>query len=169
MPKELFVIGKILTTFGILGEVKVAPLTDIPERFHDLSSCLVGKKGVSPVRFMIEKVRYHRSVILIKFKGYDDIENAKPLRGSFLYVTEDELVVLPKDKYYVHQLIGLTVLTINGDIIGKISDILKTGANDVYVVTGETGEVLIPVIEQVVKKIDLDKGKVIIDPIEGLL
>ena len=117
----------------------------------------------------IQNSRPHKQHLLVKFANIDSIGEAKKLIGQELTITRSELRSLPQDQYYTFQLIGLDVLTTEGKYVGQITDIMATASNDVYIVKGERGEVLLPAIDDVVKSVDLEKGEMVIEAIKGLL
>jgi 16S rRNA processing protein RimM len=106
---------------------------------------------------------------VVKLATIDSVEDAEKLRGQDLTIPRSELYPLPQGQYYTFQIIGLKVVTTEGELLGHITEIMTTGSNDVYIVEGKRGEILIPAIEDVVKSIDLKKGKVVIEAIKGLL
>ena len=151
---------------GVRGTVRAEILTDFPERLAKLETVYVGR---TRQRCHIESTRWHRSQVLLKLAGVDTVEQAEGLRGDLVYVPLAEAVPLPAGQYYWHQIIDLDVQTSDGQPLGRISDILRTGSNDVYVVRSGDKELLIPAIEDVVKEIDLAEGRMIVEPIPGLL
>ena len=159
-------IARILAPRGVKGEVRARILTDFPERFAGLSTVYVGE-SLKAMRIL--SARVHRNLVFLKFEGYDTVEAAEKLRGQFVRVPASEAYPLPEDHYYWHQVLDLEVWTTGGEYLGRIVDILERPANDVYVVQGDRGEILVPAIEDVVKSIDLKEGKMIIEPIPGLL
>jgi 16S rRNA processing protein RimM len=164
VPPEFLIVAHILAPWGIKGEIKVEVVTDFPERFTP------GRKvylNGSPLE--IESCRQHKHHLLLKLATINSIEAAEKLKGHDLTVPSSELQALPEGQYYTFQLIGLKVVTTKGKLIGRLTDILTTVSNDVYVVKGKRGEILIPAIEDVVKSINLEKGKIVIEAIEGLL
>jgi len=163
-PPEFLVIGRILTQRGIRGELKVQVMTDFPERFEPGETVYL--HGI-PLK--VESCRPYKHHLLVKLHTVDTAEAAGKLRGYDLTIPRSELRPLPEGEYYTYQLIGLEILTTEGKLLGEISDIITTAGNDIYVVRGESGELLIPAIEDVVKSIDLEKRAVIIEAIEGLL
>ena len=164
VPPESLIVGRILAPWGIRGEVKVEVLTDFPERFAPRKVVYL---NTSPLE--IESCRYHKQQLILKLATIDSIEAAEKLRGQSLTIPGSELHTLPEGQYYAFQLIGLKVVTTGGKTLGRVTDIMPTGSNDVYIVEGKQGEILIPAIEDVVKSIDLKKGKMVIEVIEGLL
>ncbi|HZK18920.1 MAG TPA: ribosome maturation factor RimM, partial [Clostridia bacterium] len=122
------------------------------------------------VEYRIEQSFYHKKYVIIKFCGVDSISVGKTMKGGLLQVTREQLVPLPEDSYYIFDLMGLPVYTLEGEYLGEIADVLKTGANDVFVVEHEDGEtVLIPALKQVVKAINFESRYVRVDPPKGLL
>lgn len=161
-------IGKITKTRGLKGEVVISPLTDDPERFFLLKEVWISGKEGSKI-FQIEKVKKFKEKILLKFQGIDSPEAVKPLVNSFLEIQKESLPPLPQNRYYVFDIVGLEVLTTQGKKIGVIKDVISLPANDVYTVSSGTKEYNIPATKEVVKKIDLHKKIMIIEPLEGLL
>jgi 16S rRNA processing protein RimM len=146
--------------------VSCALVTDFPERFAKTRRVLLGEDH-RPVA--IQQSRLDRGRVLLKLEGIDSRTEAQGLIGLTLYIPESEAVKLPAGVYFWHQVIGLVVRTTEGVELGKVVDILETGSNDVYVVEGERGEVLIPSTEEVVKSVDVPRGLITIEVIEGLI
>ncbi len=167
MPTPRYLtIGRVLKPWGVRGELKIEIMTDFPERFASLKTVYLGEDAKA---FPVERARLMHKAALLKLKGVDTELAAARLREQFVQVPTDQAVPLPEGKYYLYQLIGLRVKTMQGEDLGEVVDILETGANDVYVVRQGEREVLIPAIEPVVKKVDLANGELIIEPMEGLL
>jgi 16S rRNA processing protein RimM len=163
-PPEFLIVGRILAPWGIKGEVKVEVITDFPERFAPCNLVYLNSRP-----FEIESSRPHKQFLLLKLAAIDSVEAAEKLRGGELTIPRSELPELPQGQYYTFQLIGLNVVTTEGAPLGHIVDIMTTGSNDVYIVESKHGEILIPAIEDVVKSIDLKKGTITVEAIEGLL
>lgn len=162
-------IGRLAGTFGVRGSLKMVALTDFPERFHSMQRVILNQGGRLQT-LTIESVQPHQQQFLIKFKGVDNKEEARLLVNALLQVEEKDVHPLPEGVYYHFQLIGLQVFDRERGLLGEISDILETGANDVYVVQSPRyGEVLLPSTEEVVLDIDLDKGRVDVDLLPGLI
>ncbi len=158
---EYITIGRILKPQGHRGEVKILPLTDFPERFASMEKILLDLEGRFETR-TVEKVSSHGQFIVMKLSGVDDMDAALLLKNALLKVTREELVPLADGEYYVFDLVGLNVHTTEGRYLGRIKDVLQTGANDVYVVDGGTPrQLLIPALKQVVLSIDLQTGLVV--------
>lgn len=163
-PPEFLIVGRILAPWGTRGEVKVEVVTDFPERFAPGKIVCLNARQLE-----IETCRPHQQHLVVKLATIDSVEEAEKLRGQDLTIPGSELHPLPEGQYYTFQIIGLNVVTTEGKKVGKVTDIMATPSNDVYIVEGKQGEVLIPAIEDVVKSIDLKKRKIIIEAIEGLL
>ena len=162
-------VGKIVTTHGIRGEVKVMVTTDFPaERFATGSQLqILTKQG--PLAVTVERAREHKGMEIIKFAEFDNINQVQAFRDCFLAVSEEDQADLEEGQYYYHQIIGLTVVTTEGRELGKIKEILAPGANDVWVVARkQQSDLLLPVINDVVKKVDLAAGRVEVELMEGL-
>lgn len=160
-------VGRITRPHGVHGEVRVELLTDVPERFQWLEAVYVGEK--SPRRTAIESVRFHQGVVLLRLAGYPTRDEAEALRGALLQVPESEAVPLEEGEYYLYQLVGLDVFTEGGNRVGRLSEILETGANNVFVVDGDSGQHLLPDIPDVIKEIDIENGKITIHLLPGLI
>ena len=169
MNEDLITIGKILKPIGLQGEVKVSLLTDFSERFDNLKAVIVQSGRELPYRLQILRVRHGAPFIYLTFVGLVDIDSVERLRGGLIQVPASERIVLPQGSYFQSDLIGMDVCLKDGTCLGKIAEILETGGNDIFVVTAEKGELLIPAIRKFVKEIDLARKKVEIDPVEGLL
>ena len=164
LEAEFVTIGEIVTTRGIEGKLQVKVQTDFPQRFDPSSTVYINQQPMT-----IESTEWHKGKAIIKLSTIDSIEDSEKLVGQLVEIPHNQLQPLPEGEYYHFQLIGLEVRTSQGELLGKITEILTASSNDNYVVKGDEGEILIPAIEDVVKSIDLDKGCVIIEPIEGLL
>jgi 16S rRNA processing protein RimM len=164
MDSQFIVVGRVVAHWGARGEIKVEMMTDFPDRFSPQEEVYIDGQPMTIVRS-----RRHQGRVILKLATIDSVEAAQALRGRFLEVPQSQLRPLPKDEYYQFQLLGLEVWTIEGELLGQIAHILPTGSNDVYIVPSRHGELLIPAIEDVVKSVDLEKGRIVIEVIEGLL
>ena len=163
--QQHIVIGKIVSAFGIKGEVKILVLTDFPERFEKGRE--IGLKCQNQVKpLKIESSRFHKGMLLAKLQGVVDRNQAEELRGCEIVVEESELKQLKGDEFYVFDLIGVNVATEDGRDLGAITEVLQGGANDVYVTDAGF---CIPALRQVVIDIDLEKAKMVIRPLPGML
>ena len=165
-------VGKIVNTHGILGEVRVISSTDFPEERYAIGSELgLFMPGESKPKYLtIASHRKHKNFDLLTFDNHPYVQDVEKYRDGILKVSEDKLGELEDGVFYYHEIMGCTVVALDGQEIGKVTDILETGANDVWTVTPEKGKLqYIPYIDDVVKEIDIDNKKIVIDPIEGLL
>ena len=162
-------IGQIVNTFGIKGMVKVKPFTDDIKRFDKLKKVYIENKN-GRKEYEIEELKYHKEMVLIKFKGIENPEDANLLRESYLTVNRDDEDPLEEGTYYIVDMIGLEVETEEGEKLGNLVDIFNTGSNDIYVVKNELGkQILLPAIKDVIKKIDMEKRKMTVHLIPGLM
>ena len=167
--EDLLQVGVITSTHGIRGEVKVFPTTDDPERFLDLQEVILDL-GREKKTLTISNVKFFKQFVILKFKGYDDINLVEPFRKKGLWITREQAVPLEEDEYFIADLIGLSVVTDQGEKLGKISDVLQTGANDVYAVTTPEGkELLFPAIKDCILDVDIQEGRMTVHVLKGLL
>lgn len=162
--QDKFEVGKIVNTFGIKGEVKVALYTENINNFKKGNKIYVNNKEMQ-----IEKSRLQKNMLILKLKGVDNMTDAEDLRDSIITVERNKKE-LPSGTYYIADLIGLDVYTDEGNLLGKIIDIYNTGANDIYTVkTLEGKEVLLPAIKDVIKQVDIQNEQVIVHILKGLI
>lgn len=166
--EDLFRVGVIANTHGIRGEVKVFPTTDDPKRFEWLKEVLLDT-GTEKIPLKINSVRFFKNLVIVKFKGIDNINDIEKYKGKDLYVTRENAIPLEEDEYYIADIIGAAVDTEDGESFGVLKDVLETGANLVYVVEHEGREVLLPAIADCVKEIDIEQKKVVVHIMTGLL
>lgn len=165
MKKEYLEAGKIVTTHGIRGEVKIMPYTDTPELLAEFDRLFIGK---NKDELYIERSRVFKNMVIVKIEGVDTPEAAEKLRNKLLYMHRDDLE-LDNDTYFIQDLIGLEVRDADsGKVYGVIADVMQTGANDVYVVKGEDREYLVPAIADVVVSTDVENDVMTIRPLDGL-
>ncbi len=158
-------VGRINAPWGLRGHVKVTPLTSNPERLVPGATVLL--LG-APVRIL--DVRHPRGYPIVLFEGYEGRNAAEDLRDALIEIDESDLPELPDGEYYVHDLIGLAVVTTAGEAIGTVDDVIETGANDVYLVRRPGArDVLVPAIASVVIEVDVARGRVVVEPVPGLL
>ena len=165
--EDLLQVGVITTTHGIRGEVKVFPTTDDPHRFEVLPSILLDT-GKELCELEIQRVKYFKQFVILKFKDVDDINEIEPYKGKSLYLTRDMAVPLKENEYYIGDLIGMEVFLEDGSYFGTLKDVMETGANDVYIVQTEDREVLIPAIKDCILKVDVEDNKMTIHLLKGL-
>lgn len=170
MQKKIthFKVGQIVNTQGLKGEVKVYPYTDDIDRFDDLEKFYLGNDFEN--EYIVERVRYKGNMVIMKIKNIDSVEQAEKLRNKFMFVSREESRNLEEGEFFIADMIGIKVFTIDGDEVGVLEDVLQYAANDVYVIKKLNGdEVLIPAIMKFVPTIDMNERKMIIDPIKGML
>lgn len=159
-------VGKIVNTHGVKGYVKCIPMTDDLERFEELKYVFTEKDDTKRI---ISDVWFQKGMVYLKLNNIDDMNTAEAFKDTYISILEDQLRDLPEDSYYLFDLEGMEVYSTDGDYIGKISDIFQTGANDVYEIKNNNKSYLIPAIKDVVKEVNVQDKKMIINVIEGLL
>jgi 16S rRNA processing protein RimM len=159
-------VGKIVNTHGIKGYVKCIPMTDDLERFRDLKYVYTEKDDTKRT---IDDVWDQKGMVYLKLKGIDDMGTAEKFKDTYISILKDQLRQLPEDSYYLFDLEGMDVYSSEGDHMGKISQIYQTAANDVYEVKDKKRTFLIPAIKDVVKSVNIQEKKMVIDVIEGWL
>ncbi len=170
--EKWFNVGKLVNTHGIKGEARIVSKTDFAEERYKPGNklYLFMPANNTPIELTVKTHRTHKSFDLVSFEGYENINDIEKMKGGILKIQESQLVELEEDEFYYHEIIGCTVYNLAGDEIGKVREILTPGANDVWVIKGrDNKDILIPYIEDVVKKVDIIEKTIIIDPIEGLL
>jgi len=167
--QDILQVGAVTTTHGIAGEVKVFPTTDDPKRFRRLKSVLLDT-GRGMTELEITSVKFFKNMVILKFKDYDRIEDVVKFKGKSLYVTREHAVKLKKNEYFIADLVGMDVFTEDGARLGRLTDVLQTGANDVYEVTLDDGrQVLIPAIRDCILRVDVEQNEMKVHLLEGLL
>jgi len=160
-------VGKLRRPHGVHGEIVMEVLTDFPERLHRGMTLYVGPE-YRPLR--LNSHRWHGSALLVTFEGYETLEQVGELRNYQTYVTTADRPPLPEGEYYHHQIIGLKVISEAGVYLGIVTEILATGASDIYVVRPEIGkEILIPAVDEFVLAVDLERGELRVRLLPGLL
>ena len=165
--KQYLETAKIVATHGIRGEVRCQYFCDSAEFLCEFDELYLDKNGEKPVE--IARAYPHKNVVIMKIEGIDTVEDAQKLIGKTLYMDRDD-VELDEDVYFIQDIIGLVVKDIDsGEVYGKISEVYQNGATDVYSIKKENGtELMFPYIDEVVKKIDIEAGEMLIKPLEGL-
>ena len=157
--REILKVGKIVNTHGLKGEVKVIPLTDNPKRFNDLEFVLIDGKEVK-----VQGCKYQKDRVIVKLEGIDKIEQAEKLKTKFMEIHRENAVELEEDCYFIADLKGCTVVDTEGNDLGKIYDVLQTKNNDVYWIR-KPKELLIPVLLDIVKDININEKIITIRPV----
>ena len=180
MKEELILIGEIVSAVGIKGEVKAKCFSESPNRFKKLSEIILcregendkNREGVNVIRYKLESSRAIGHMVAIKLKDIQDRNEAERLIGYKIYISEDQLEKLPEDTYYVRDLIGLNVLDIDDNKVGRVIDVLQNTAQDVYVIKREVGDgpdILVPAVKEFVKEVNVKSGFIKIAFIEGMI
>ena len=169
MKQSFFEIGQIVNTFGIKGFVKINPFTDDLERFEELKSVFV-VKNKELIEMQIEEVKYHKHLVLVKFKGIEDINMAEKYKGCYIKIKRENARKLPEDTYFIADLIGIKVYDEDGNLLGKVDDIYNNKSTDIYVIKDDLGkQILLPSTKEVIKQVDIDANKIIVHLIDGLV
>ena len=167
--EKLLQVGVISSTHGVRGEVKVFPTTDDAKRFKKLKNVILDT-GREHLPLEIESVKFFKNLVILKFKGYDNINDIEKYKGKSLLVDRENAVRLRRDEYFIADMIGMHVFTEDGEEFGTLKDVLETGANDVYIIDSpKHGEVLIPAIKQCILSVDVEESKMVIHLMEGLV
>lgn len=167
--EKYFRVGVIANTHGIRGEVKVYPTTDDINRFKKLKKCILDT-GKEYIDLNVESVKFFKNMVILKFKEYNNINDIECYKGKDILVSRDNAVKLEKGEYYIADILGAKVILEDGSEFGVLEDVMQTGANDVYIVkTLDNKEVLLPKIDECVKKLDIENKIVTVHIMKGLL
>lgn len=169
-PRYL-IVGRVLRPHGVRGEVKVEVITGFPDRLalHEVFYLAHPRTAHDVRAYAVERVRVQGDTALVKFEDFSSRDDVEMLRGMLIQVPIEKAAPLEEGQYFQYQIVGLSVVTDSGEALGQVTDVLETGANDVYVVIGPYGEVLLPAIEQVVREIDLPAQRMVVHLLPGLL
>ncbi|MBP3489605.1 MAG: 16S rRNA processing protein RimM [Roseburia sp.] len=166
--EDLLQVGIITTTHGVRGEVKVFPTTDDPARFKKLKHVILDT-GKEKLELEIAGVKFFKNMVILKFRGIDNINDVEKYRKCGLYVTRENAVELEEDEYFIADLIDMEVVTDEDERLGTLVDVMQTGANDVYVVKTESGEeLLLPAIHDCIRSVDVKAGQMLVHLLPGL-
>lgn len=167
--EQLLQVGVITQTHGVHGEVKVFPTTDDPERFLDLEYVFLDT-GREKMKLTIQSVKFFKQFVILKFKGINNINDIEKYKRCALLVDRENAVELEEDEYFIADMIGMNVLTEDGEIFGTLKDVIETGANDVYIINSKNhGEVLIPAIKECILDVNVKEGRMLVHLMEGLI
>lgn len=168
MAIDYIQVGKIINTHGIKGELKIYPLTDDIYRFDHLKTAFLGE---NKTKVEIESVKYHKDLVILKFKEFNDINQVLSFKENFIYVDQEGKIDLPKGHYFIFDIIDCKVYDTKNNIIGIVKDVIQLASNDIYVVKdiSTEKEYLIPAVKEFFVDIDIDEKIIIIDPIEGMI
>ncbi len=165
MPTDLLAVGRVLRPHGVRGELLLESLTDFPEHLSEQKVIFLGDP---PQPHPLAGVRLHRGQLILRLVDCGDRDAADAYRGQLVQIEAETAAPLPPGLYHYHQLIGLAVYTEEGEHLGQLVEILETGANDVYVVQGDKGEVLLPVIAEVIRDVDLENHRLTVHLLDGV-
>lgn len=161
------IIGRIINSHGVKGEVKIYPLTDDLKRFSNLGTAYIGEEKT---KVKTEKVKYHKNMVILKFYDYDDINEILKFKDKFIYVSDSDRITLPDDHFFIYDLLNSSVYDIDSNLIGVLVDVLQGASNDVYVVRGDNNkEYMIPAVKEFIKEVNIIDKRITIDPIEGMI
>ena len=167
--EDMLQVGVITQTHGIKGEVKVFPTTDDAQRFKKLKKVTLDN-GKERRELEITSVKFFKNLVILKFKGIDDINEVEKYKKAALFVTREDAVPLGENEYFIADLIGLRVVSEEGEELGTLDDVLQTGANDVYIIDSEKhGEILVPAIKQCILCVDMEQNRIEIHLMDGLI
>jgi len=161
-------IGKVVRAHGLQGELSMSVLTEFPERFETIEWVYLGDE-FEAVPFRLLSYRWHKQHLLLTLEGITERSQAEQFRGQYVQVPIEEAIPLPEGIQYLYQLIGLNVITVEGENLGTVVDIIETGANDVFIVNDGNREILLPDIPDVIEAVDLENGRLIVKLLDGLI
>ena len=166
--EDLLQVGVITSTHGVRGEVKVFPTTDDPARFKKLKKVIVDD-GKQQIDMEIASVKFFKNMVILKFKGIDNINDVEKYRKAQIFVTRENAIPLAENEYFIADLIGISAKSDEGEDLGTVTDVLQTGANDVYVLnTPKKEEILVPAIRDCILHVDIEKQEMLIHLLPGL-
>ncbi len=165
---QKIIIGKVIKSVGLKGEIKVIPLTDNPERFKLLKEISIIEENGKITIFEIEKVSIVKKAVNLKFKGINTKEQAQEFKNKEIGIDENQKFPLQEGYYYIYQILGLKAVDEEGEFLGEVKDVLKNPGNDIFVINKNNKDYLIPAVKEFIAKIDLNNGKIIIKQIDGL-
>ncbi|MEJ6950473.1 ribosome maturation factor RimM [Natronospora cellulosivora (SeqCode)] len=168
MNEKFIDIGKITKNQGNKGELRVLPLTDFPERYENLEEVYLSKDDLF-FKKQIESIRYHKNFVIVKFHDVNNIGQALEYRDFIIQIPETELLPLEEDELYIDDIIGYRFYTEDGEFLGELRDVLSTGGTDVFMVSGESKDYMIPAAREIIIEVDNDEEKMLIKVIPGLL
>jgi 16S rRNA processing protein RimM len=169
MSIAFLAVGKVLRPHGVRGELLLETLTEFPGHLAEVETVYLGPEGeASPTPHPLRRARVQRDELILQLADCLDRDAADAYRGQLAFIRTEQAAPLPPGRYYHHQIISLTVITDDGEPLGPLTEILETGANDVYIVQTPTGELLLPALQSVIQAIDLEKKVMVVHLLEGL-
>lgn len=169
--ERFYTVGRLVNTHGLRGEVRIVPTTDFPDqRFRKGNELFLFHPSLAePLKLKITARRTHKDFEILSFDGFSNINDVEKYKGGELKIPEESLMELEEDEFYIHQLVGCEVVSDQGEELGTIVDVIQPGANDVWVVKGKRGEILLPYIDECIKEVDIANKRVVCHLMEGLL
>jgi 16S rRNA processing protein RimM len=171
-PPPFLVLGQVLRPHGVRGELRIAVQTAYPERIVPGTQLYVGpdpEDMSSAILYRVTKSRKHQQYLILQLEGVAERDAADALRQQYVMVAFEDAVPLEEDEFYLYQVIGLAVYTVDDEPLGRVAEVIETGANDVYVVQGPRGEILLPAIDECVVDMDFEAGTMTVQLMDGLL
>ena len=165
---DLLEIGEVVRPHGLKGRIKAKSYLVSRDTVHRLDEVFIGKSKEPAVRFRVKTLQAERKMLFMELEGIGDVDAAARLVGCQILISADKLEKLPDDEYYWHELLGLQVVTEAGHEVGRVVSIVPAGSHDIYVCAGGEREILLPAIGEVIRKIDIDAGVMVVRPLEGL-
>ena len=165
--EDYFQVGAVANTHGIKGELKIFPTTDDVKRFGKLKEVIMDT-GRERLNLHVKGVRYHKNMVILKFEEFDDINQVERYKGAKLLVTRENAVKLKKGEHFIADMIGMSVVTDEGEDLGELFDVMQTGANDVYIVKKDGNELLLPAIKECILDIDDENRRITAHMMPGL-
>lgn len=172
--ESLLLVGRVWRPHGVTGDVKIVPETDDPSRFEDLDEVFIGLKAEDAASRRVESIRFQPTkrglIVIMRLKGIEAREDAEALRGNRVFAREIDLPPLEEDEFYIHELVGLSVVTSGGEHVGTVDDVLSAPAQQVLVISRQgRNSAMVPIVAEFVDEIDFDGGRIVVRPIEGML
>ena len=167
--RDLLAVGRVRKAFGIKGEIIVAPMTDFPDRFRKLENAYIGRSSADARPVSLDHVSVEPRGVRVKLAGIDSRNEAEKIVGLLVFVDSARRVQLEKGRYFIHDLIGLTVIDQKGNSIGTLKNVLKLPAQDVYLVERNGREIMLPAVKEFVTSVDVDGGTISVRLIDGML
>lgn len=169
MKKERLEIGQIVNTFGIKGFVKIYPFVNDIKRFDNLKKIYVKLKK-EELTLELEEIKYQKNMVIAKFKNIENIEQAEPLKNAYVEISREDAIPLEEGEYFIADLLGMEVYTDLGEKLGTLTDIFNNGSSDIYEVKNEQGkQFLLPYIDDVIKEINIETGRITVHILDGLI
>ncbi len=166
---DLLAVGRVVKAFGISGELIVQPMTDNPDRFKRLKSVFIGRDSSTTHAATMERVSVEQRGIRVKLRGVDDRNGAEALTGALIFVDDEHRVRIPRGRYFIHDIIGMTVVDEEGAVRGTVRDVMRMPANDIYVIDRNGTEMLLPAVKEFILDIDVPRRRMTVHLIEGML